>query len=150
MSNQPIIDKHKEAFRSKSDSELISLYRQFQPHAEMSLAAQQILHERKIEAEKAREEREIARHQETQNKLEELKKPHWTVSPNFWFTFIAAISGVAGCLLTWHSARQPKSLPPAAVQQSAMSTAQQPLKKILPRQLENMKIPPGHEPSLRH
>jgi hypothetical protein len=33
---------------------------------------------------KISEEGEAARHLEIQNKLEELKKPHWTVNPNFW------------------------------------------------------------------
>jgi hypothetical protein len=42
-----------------------------------------------------------ARHREIHDRLEELKRPHWTVLPNFWLTAISAIAAVAAAYLAW-------------------------------------------------
>lgn len=46
------------------------------------------------------------RHLEIRGRLEELKKPHWTVLPNFGFTVIGAIAAVAAAVLTWIALRK--------------------------------------------
>lgn len=110
-----------------------------------TLLKSKISEEADKEARRIKEEIDSKRHREIQNKLDELKKSHWTVNPNFWFTSIAAISGVIGCLLTWHSSQQSKSSPPVSVQQSAMSTAQRPQKKPSLQQTEHKKLSPKSE-----
>jgi hypothetical protein len=55
---------------------------------------------------KIKEETEAKRHQEIQNKLEELKKPHWTVLPIFWLAFVSASAALIGIFLTLNSRPQ--------------------------------------------
>jgi hypothetical protein len=50
---------------------------------------------------KEREEKEETRHREIHDRLEELKRPHWTVLPNFWLTAISAVAAVAAAYLAW-------------------------------------------------
>lgn len=45
-------------------------------------------------------------HQETQKKLEELKKPHWTVLPIFWLAFVSASAAVIGIFISLNSRPQ--------------------------------------------
>lgn len=56
---------------------------------------------------KEREENEAVRHREIQECLEELKKPHWTVNPNFWITLVSAIAAIVAAYFAW------RALPPA-------------------------------------
>lgn len=45
-------------------------------------------------------------HQETQKKLEELKKPHWTVLPIFGLAFVSASAAVIGIFISLNSKPQ--------------------------------------------
>jgi hypothetical protein len=51
-------------------------------------------------AEDARDE-ERRHHGETKHLLEQLKKPHWTVKPNFWVTVVAAIAALVAAYFAW-------------------------------------------------
>jgi hypothetical protein len=42
-----------------------------------------------------------ARNAEILRRLADLKKPHWTVIPNFWLTLIGAIAAVVAAWLAW-------------------------------------------------
>ena len=64
------------------------------PQNRWNIAARIVLEERRLEAERLRIEKDDARHMEIKNRLDELKKPHWTVNPNFWVTVVAAIAGI--------------------------------------------------------
>jgi hypothetical protein len=46
------------------------------------------------------------RHEELSKKLDELKKPHWTVLPNFWLTAISALAAVLAAYLAWLALRK--------------------------------------------
>jgi hypothetical protein len=48
-----------------------------------------------------REEIEERRHREVERRLEELKKPHWTVLPNFWLTALSAFAAIVAAILAW-------------------------------------------------
>jgi len=50
--------------------------------------------------------RTLLMHQESQKKLEELKKPHWTVIPIFVVALISAIAAVAVIFITSNSKSQ--------------------------------------------
>lgn len=52
---------------------------------------------------KERELREESRHQEIRGRLEELKKPHWTVSPNFWVTVTSAVAAIVAAYFAWRA-----------------------------------------------
>lgn len=45
---------------------------------------------------KEREEKEEARHREIHGRLKELKKPHWSVAPNFWMTLVILVLTAIG------------------------------------------------------
>ncbi len=49
----------------------------------------------------AQAEKEEERHANIKLRLDELKKPHWTVLPNFWLTLIAALAAVAAAFIAW-------------------------------------------------
>jgi hypothetical protein len=53
-------------------------------------------------------EKEEARHREINGRLEDLKRPHWTVKPNFWITVVSAIAAILAAYFAW------RSLPPAS------------------------------------
>jgi hypothetical protein len=93
MSNQIIIDNLKEQYKTWSDSQLFTLSRKFVSDSDMSIAALQLLDERKQVADKVKEENEVARHHEIQDQLAKLRQPHWSVIPSFWLLiFTVAIS----------------------------------------------------------
>ena len=74
---------------SSGRDKLRSLYRTLMTERESSVARA------------TEEEVNGRRHIEMTQRLEELKKPHWTVLPNFWFTVVSAIAAVAAAVLTW-------------------------------------------------
>src|SRR6266480_3410561 len=134
MGDQKEIDKLKEQYKSWSDSRLFTESRSWAAHSNMSIAAQQLLDERKQADDKAKQEREEARHIEIQNQLTELKKPHWTVLPIFIFSMISAFAGVIGCLLTYSEKRTTQtstheSEKPSATQQQKKTELQQTILK---------------------
>jgi hypothetical protein len=55
---------------------------------------------------KRREEEDQKRHARIDAQLSELKKPHWTVLPNFWLTFLGAIAAVVAAYLAWLALRK--------------------------------------------
>lgn len=78
--------------RLKTDAEIIALLGKYpNPQHEVNIAAKQIQEERRLAAEKAKEIKEEARHKAIGDKLDELKKPHWTATPTFWAACIAVI-----------------------------------------------------------
>ncbi|MGD1032119.1 MAG: hypothetical protein ABSA05_13365 [Opitutaceae bacterium] len=52
---------------------------------------------RQAEAEAANERR----HKELARRLDELKKPHWSVVPNFWITALSAAGALAAAYFAW-------------------------------------------------
>ncbi|MSM41571.1 MAG: hypothetical protein GJT30_18300 [Geobacter sp.] len=62
----------------------------------------------------------IKRHKETQEKLKELKKPHWTVNPTFWVSLIAM---TAACIAAFFTVF-PRSSQPANGGQKFLGTKQ--------------------------
>ena len=52
------------------------------------------------EARMALESANIQRHAEISRRLEELKKPHWSIIPNFWMTLIILILTAIGAVAT--------------------------------------------------
>jgi hypothetical protein len=55
---------------------------------------------RNLRVERASEEANARRHDEIFRQLEELKKPHWSIIPNFWVTVAILILTAIGVLLT--------------------------------------------------
>lgn len=53
--------------------------------------------ERRI-AQAEAEEKASERHTEITANLRELKKPHWTVLPNFWLTFVSAVAALVAAV----------------------------------------------------
>jgi hypothetical protein len=58
------------------------------------------------EARQASEVADAKRHDEISRRLEELKKPHWSIVPNFWMTLVilvlTAVAAVASVLALRH------------------------------------------------
>jgi len=75
-------------------------------------------HIRTLIALKNKEKLDEARHHEIQNKLEELKKPHWTVNPTFWVSLVAMI---AACIAAYFTVF-PRSSQPASGGQKPLGT----------------------------
>jgi len=61
------------------------------------LRAERISIEARIVAEAANQKR----HAELASRLAELKKPHWTVNPNFWLTVVSAAAAVVAAYFGW-------------------------------------------------
>ena len=47
------------------------------------------------------ERKAAARHEQLHTQLKELKKPHWTVSPNFWVTVVSACAAIVAAYFAW-------------------------------------------------
>ncbi len=64
-----------------------------------------------------REKAEEERNRKIEGRLEELRKPHWTVLPNFWLTTVAAIAAVVAAMIAWLAWKQPvfPAAPPPAI-----------------------------------
>jgi len=52
------------------------------------------------------------RHTEIKLRLDELKKTHWTVLPNFSLSLIAALAAVTAAFIAWFAWRHPVPPPP--------------------------------------
>ncbi|HEY6873053.1 MAG TPA: hypothetical protein VI298_10050 [Geobacteraceae bacterium] len=76
------------------------------------------------EARKIKEEIDSIRHQEIQNKLEELKKPHWSTTYNFAATVIAAVASCLAVGLTVYQIRASKPSSEGQKSGSQMSAVQ--------------------------
>lgn len=100
MTPQGEVDLYKNAYKDKTDAELIRLNREFVSHSPQAVAAELILKERKDKLEEAR-------HREVKDQLAELKKPHWTTVPNFWITVVSALAAIVAAILAWLAWRQP-------------------------------------------
>jgi len=55
-----------------------------------------------------------------------LKKPHWTVVPNFWLTAIAAIAAIIAGIIAWFAWHCPVSPPTPSDQVSPVSSSPSP------------------------
>lgn len=53
------------------------------------------------DARKDSEDASARRHSDLSSRLEELKKPHWTVLPNFWLTAVSALAAILAAYLAW-------------------------------------------------
>ncbi|MGA3007335.1 MAG: hypothetical protein ABSE59_05530 [Opitutaceae bacterium] len=96
MADPDRIKKWHNEYALKTDDELIAIIHENSPTNWPYVAAQQILTERRLKVEKQR-------HDEIIGKLEKLKKPHWTVSPNFWITVVSAIAAVLAAYFAYRS-----------------------------------------------
>ena len=65
------------------------------------LAASQVLHDKRA----AKISEQLAEVRDLDIKIHsgirDLKKPHWTVLPNFWLTFLAAALAFVAAILSW-------------------------------------------------
>lgn len=64
--------------------------------------------------------------------MKRLAKPHWSVTPNFWLTFIAAVSGVAGVVIQLKTSQEPQSEPTSSVVHPAPANSMQQTKDLKP------------------
>lgn len=88
-------------YSSKSDTELIYIQHTKVNTCDEFIAATQIIAERRTKTEQDR-------HSVLVGKIDALKKPHWTVNPNFWFTVGGAI---AGAIAAYYAVRADLKLP---------------------------------------
>ena len=64
-----------------------------------------------------REQAEEDRQRRLEQRLNELKRPHWTVTPNFWFTVLAAVAALVSAYFAMrprHAPGLPGAAPPHA------------------------------------
>lgn len=120
------IAEHRERLKDRSDDQLRTVIHSKVPHSAEHIAAQQLIDTRKTE-------KEEARHNEIQKKLEELKKPHWSTTYNFAATVIAAVASCLAVGLTAYQIRAskpapevPKSGPRLPAVQSRFSSSDKP------------------------
>lgn len=114
MDSDEQIAMYRKAYAQKSDSDLIHEMHRWVPHSEMHIAAKQLLEERRYAAQVERDKREDERHREIERRLDELRRPHWTVRPNFAFTVIGASAAVAAAIFGWLALRPAASVLPAS------------------------------------
>lgn len=89
-------DEDKYKMRDKSKGELLNAITGLKSSAlQHQLALAELRRRENEEIEKSAEER----HRKVERHLEDLKKPHWTVVPTFWFAFISAIAAIVGIFL---------------------------------------------------
>jgi len=115
------IQNYISAFAHKTDEELMRETHRWVAHSEQHIAAKILIEQRRKAKEKAQEELEQLRHSEIQRQLEELKRPHWTVLPNFWLTFASAIAAVIAAYLGWLALKATTSAPPSPTPPTATS-----------------------------
>ena len=65
--------------------------------AEVRVAEQAAAEHRHAVAEEANERR----HADLARRVADLKKPHWSIVPTFWFTVISAVAAVAAAYFGW-------------------------------------------------
>jgi len=121
MSLEHEIQNYISAFAHKTDEELMRETHRWVAHSEQHIAAKILIEQRRKAKEKAQEELEQLRHSEIQRQLEELKRPHWTVLPNFWLTFASAIAAVIAAYLGWLALKATTSAPPSPTPPTATS-----------------------------
>ena len=81
----------------KSKDELLGFTTGLKPSARLhQLAAEELRRRENEEVEKFAD----ARNTRIERHLKELKKPHWTVVPTFWFALISAIAAIVVIILT--------------------------------------------------
>ena len=70
-------------------------------HERLRLLYRTLLREREdSEARQITEEANVKRHGEISRQLEELKKPHWSIVPNFWLTLGILILALLGFIVS--------------------------------------------------
>jgi hypothetical protein len=94
MARREDIQNRRNDYADYTDAELIHTTYQFTEFTAQNIAAQQLLAER-------REFREEQRNQKIEKRLNELKKPHWSVVPTFWLTFLGAVSAALAAWFSW-------------------------------------------------
>jgi hypothetical protein len=50
--------------------------------------------------------KEGERHEKVMRALEELKTPHWTVTPNFWLTMVSAMAAIVAAICAWFALKR--------------------------------------------
>jgi cytoskeletal protein RodZ len=98
MPDKEQVDGYRKAYLNMTNSELIHEMASWLPHAPQHVAARQLLEERRLAAEQRRENIEQARHEVIGAKLDELKKPHWSVPWTFWVALAAAVIALGAWL----------------------------------------------------
>jgi hypothetical protein len=86
----------KQMYADHTDAQLIQHTHELGSETARHIAAQQLLAER-------REKKEVERQQRIEDRLEELKKPHWTVKPTFWIAIISAIAAIVAAYFAWRA-----------------------------------------------
>ena len=99
MANEREIEGYRKAYAECTDAQLINHTHQWNPSCAQHIAAQQLLAER-------REQKAEERHQKIEGRLDELKRPHWTVLPNFWLIALSAVAAVVAAYFAWLALRK--------------------------------------------
>ncbi|HWZ94498.1 MAG TPA: hypothetical protein VNW30_04820 [Opitutaceae bacterium] len=95
--------QYRQAYASKTNAELLHEKIRFNQLSPQYIAATQLLEERRLQAEQKREADEEIRHKAIADKLDELKKPHWTVKPIFWISVVSAIAAILAAYFSYRS-----------------------------------------------
>jgi len=98
MSYREEIEKTKKRYKDLSPLELKKKQLEFSHMTDTSdyIAISELIEQNDIVAPEIR-------HAELVGKLDELKKPHWTVNPTFWIAVVAAIAGVAAAYFAYRA-----------------------------------------------
>jgi hypothetical protein len=83
------------------DTRILQQWVKTQTDAQLSAALDVIYVHLEFQRAIVKAEIEERRHRKIEQRLEDLKKPHWTVLPNFWITVLSALAAVVAAYFAW-------------------------------------------------